>query len=157
MTDGLHGKNFAQSKTLCTWRSSLRGTWEVSPVPGLVPGRLGEGNSRTPSMEADEKSDEVVVLRKRPNKGRQLPAEVVEGRASPKGNSRQAAVVRTLSRSYHVDPNAGCASSAERIKPAPRQTFDPREEPGALAAHAGIGAGGEEQSSSLVRCRLLSE
>jgi hypothetical protein len=25
---------------------------------------------------------------KRPNKGRQLPAEVVEGRASPKGNSR---------------------------------------------------------------------
>ena len=98
MTDGLHGKNFAQSKTLCTWRSSLRGTWEVSPVPGLVPGRLGEGNSRTPSMEADEKSDEVVVLRKRPNKGRQLPAEVVEGRASPKGNSRQAAVVRTLSR-----------------------------------------------------------
>jgi hypothetical protein len=138
MTDGLHGKNFAQSKTLCTWRSSLRGTWEVSPVPGLVPGRLGEGNSRTPSMEADEKSDEVVVLRKRPNKGRQLPAEVVEGRASPKGNSRQAAVVRTLSRSYHVDPNAGCASSAERVKPAPRQTFDPREEPGALAAHAGI-------------------
>ena len=145
MTDGLHGKNFAQSKTLCTWRSSLRGTWEVSPVPGLVPGRLGEGNSRTPSMEADEKSDEVVVLRKRPNKGRQLPAEVVEGRASPKGNSRQAAVVRTLSRSYHVDPNAGCASSAERVKTAPRQTFDPREEPGALAAHAGICAGGAQQ------------
>jgi hypothetical protein len=29
---------------------------------------------------------------------RQLLAEVVEGRASPKGNSRQAAVVRTLSR-----------------------------------------------------------
>ena len=28
-------------------------------------------------------------------------------------------------------------------------TFDPREEPGALAAHAGICAGGEEQSSSL--------
>ena len=36
--------------------------------------------------------------RKRPNKGRQLPAEVVEGRASPKGKSRQPAVVRTLSR-----------------------------------------------------------
>jgi len=30
-------------------------------------------------------------------------------------------------------------------------TFDPREEPGALAAHAGICAGGEEQSSSLPR------
>src|ERR1700746_227739 len=49
-------------------------------------------------MYADEKSDEVVVPTKRPNKGGQLPAEVVEGRASPKGNSRQAAVVRTLSR-----------------------------------------------------------
>ena len=63
-----------------------------------MPGRLGKATSRTPSMNADEKSDEVVVPRKRPNKGRQLPAEVVEGRASPKGNSRQAAVVRTLSR-----------------------------------------------------------
>ncbi len=28
------------------------------------------------------------TLAKRLNKGRQLPAEVVEGRASPKGNSR---------------------------------------------------------------------
>jgi hypothetical protein len=49
-------------------------------------------------MDAGEKSDEAIVPRKRSNKGRQLPAEVVEGRASPKGNSRQAAVVRTLSR-----------------------------------------------------------
>src|SRR6266849_1648833 len=61
-------------------------------------GPAREGNSRTPSMYADEKSDEAIVLAKRPNKGRQLPAEVVEGRASPKGNSRQTAVVRTLSR-----------------------------------------------------------
>src|SRR5215467_6916871 len=61
-------------------------------------GPAREGRSRTPSMYADEKSDEVVVPRKRSNKGRQLPAEVVEGRASPEGNSRQAAVVRTLSR-----------------------------------------------------------
>src|SRR5712664_4232909 len=67
------------------------------PCPDLS-GPAREGNSRTPSMYADEKSDEVVVPRKRPNKGRQLPAEVVEGRASPEGNSRQAAVVRTLSR-----------------------------------------------------------
>jgi hypothetical protein len=57
-------------------------------------GPAREGRSRTPSMYADEKSDEAVVPRKRPNKGRQLPAEVVEGRASPEGNSRQAAVVR---------------------------------------------------------------
>ena len=51
-------------------------------------GPAREGKSRTPSMYAGEKSDEVVVLRKRPNNGRQLSAEVVEGRASPKGNSR---------------------------------------------------------------------
>jgi hypothetical protein len=51
-------------------------------------GPAREGKSRTPSMYADEKSDEAVVPRKRPNKGRQLPAEVVEGRASPEGNSR---------------------------------------------------------------------
>ena len=61
-------------------------------------GPAREGNSRTPSMHVDEKSDEATVPRKRPNKGRQLPAEVVEGRVSPKGNSRQTAVVRTLSR-----------------------------------------------------------
>jgi hypothetical protein len=36
-------------------------------------------------------------------------------------------------------------------------TFDPREEPGALAAHAGICAGGEEQSSSLPRPSLACE
>src|SRR6266851_719544 len=30
MANGLHGKNLAQSETLCTWRSSLHGTWEVS-------------------------------------------------------------------------------------------------------------------------------
>ena len=55
-----------------------------------VPGRLGKAKkkSRTPSMYVDEKSDEAIVPAKRLNKGRQLPAEVVEGRASPKGNSR---------------------------------------------------------------------
>src|SRR5260370_42204860 len=65
---------------------------------GTCAGPAREGRSRPPSMYADEKSDEVVVPRKRSNKGRQLPADVVEGRASPEGNSRQAAVVRTLSR-----------------------------------------------------------
>ena len=41
-----------------------------------------------------------------------------------------------------------------RISPAALSPFrrqDPRDEPGALAAHAGICAGGEEQSSSLPR------
>ena len=51
-------------------------------------GPAREATSRTPSMYVDEKSDEAIVLAKRLNNGRQLPAEVVEGRASPKGNSR---------------------------------------------------------------------
>ena len=50
-------------------------------------GPAREGESHTLSMNADEPSDEVVVPTKRPNKGRQLPAEVVEGRASPKGKA----------------------------------------------------------------------
>jgi hypothetical protein len=53
--------------------------------------RIRDKDGHVPSMYADEKSDEAVVPTKRPNKGRQLPAEAVEGRASPKGNSRQAA------------------------------------------------------------------
>src|SRR5450759_397014 len=63
-----------------------------------VPGRFGKATSRTPSMYVDEKSDEAIVPAKRLNKGRQLPAEVVEERASRKGNSREAAAVGTLSR-----------------------------------------------------------
>jgi hypothetical protein len=73
---------------------NLGGLIHARPLAG--PAR--EGISRTPSTHVDEKSDEATVPRKRPNKGRQLPAEVVEGRASPEGNSRQTAVVRTLSR-----------------------------------------------------------
>jgi hypothetical protein len=53
---GLYEKNLAQSETLCTWRSSSRGTWEVLPVPGLVPGRLGKAIAAR-----REKSNEVVV------------------------------------------------------------------------------------------------
>src|SRR6202158_4539824 len=98
MANGSHGKNLAQSETLVHvekfFARNLGGLTRARTCAG--PAR--EGKSRTPSMYADEKSDEVVVPRKRPNKGRQLPAEVVEGRASPEGNSRQAAVVRTLSR-----------------------------------------------------------
>ena len=50
------------------------------------------------NMYAGEKSDWATVPKKRPNNGRRLPAEDVEGRARPKGNSRQAAAVRTQSR-----------------------------------------------------------
>src|SRR5258708_1398288 len=86
-------------------------------------GPAREGKSRTPSMYADEKSDEAIVPRKRSNKGRQLPAEVVEGRASPKGNSRQAAVVRTLSRDATSIRLAAVAPEASSVKTVVRRTF----------------------------------
>ena len=79
-----------------------------------VPGRLGKATSRTPSMYVDEKSDEAIVLAKRLNKGRQLPAEVVEGRASPKGNSRLGGRGSDTEPICRVDPNNGCASDDER-------------------------------------------
>ena len=106
-------------------------------------GPAREGTSYTPSMYADEKSDEAVVLTKRPNKGRQLLAEVVEGRASPKGNSRQAAVVRTPSR-VATSIRLTAVRWTHAAPTVWRLTFDPREEPGALAAHAGICAGGAQ-------------
>ncbi len=43
---------------------------------------------------------------------------------------------------YCVDLAGGCALGEERVQTARRSTFDPREEPGALVAHAGICAGG---------------
>jgi hypothetical protein len=45
-----------------------------------------------------EKSDSVIILMKRPNKGRQLSAEAVEGRTLPEGNSGWMAAVRTQCR-----------------------------------------------------------
>ena len=49
-------------------------------------------------VDVDEKSDEAIVLMKPSNKGVNTLAEVVEGRASPEGNSDQVAAVRTQSR-----------------------------------------------------------
>ena len=51
--------------------------------------------------------------------------------------------------SYPVDPIGGCALDRGRVQTVCSPTIDPREEPGALAALAGICAGGEERSSFL--------
>jgi hypothetical protein len=56
--------------------------------PDSCAGPAREGVKPHAEMYVDEQSDEAIVLAKRLNKERQLPAEVVEGRASPKGNSR---------------------------------------------------------------------
>jgi hypothetical protein len=124
---------------------------------GLTRARTGggparEGKRRTPSMYADEKSDEAVVPRKRPNNGGQLPAEVVEGRASPEENSRQAAVVWTLSR---VATSIRLAAVRRVAGGAHRRRADVRPEGGARCVSSARRdlCGGEEQSSSLPRPR----
>src|SRR5258708_38262259 len=99
---------------------NLGGLTRARPCAGAA----RDGRRRTPSVYADEKSDEVVVPRKRSNKGRQLPAEVVEGRASPEVNSRRAGVVRTLSRATPSIRLAAVRRCACGFKPcvAPRST-----------------------------------
>ena len=78
------------------------------------PGR--EGNSSKMTMHADEKSDEEVVPKKRPNNGSALPAEAVEGRTSPKGNGGRTAAARTLSRSAASNGLAAVRQAARRNK-----------------------------------------
>ena len=50
------------------------------------------------NMDADENSDGVIVLAKRPNKEGVSSAEAVEGRTPPKGNGGEMAAARTLRR-----------------------------------------------------------
>jgi group II intron reverse transcriptase/maturase len=71
------------------------------------------------NMHGDEKSDEGVVPEKRSNNGSLLPAEAVEGRTSPKGNSRQAAAIRTQSR-------AAASPGLAAVRQAARQSKDVR-------------------------------
>ena len=55
---------------------------EISNTPSaIVEGRSVKALSRTTDMHVLEKSDYAVVPVNRSNKGRQLPAEVGEGRA----------------------------------------------------------------------------
>jgi hypothetical protein len=54
-------------------------------------------------MYADEKSDEAVVLTKRPNKGRQLLAEGLTQGKQPTGGRGSDTEPR-----YYVDPIGGC-------------------------------------------------
>ena len=76
---------------------------EISNAPLAVSeGRSVKAHSRTTDTYALEKSDCAVVPVNRPNKGRQLPAEVGEGRVQLEENIVQAYMLLTLSRNTHV-------------------------------------------------------
>jgi len=118
-------KNLAQSETLCTWGSSLRGTWEVSPVPGTCAGPAREGNSHTPSMYAGEKSDEVVVPRKHRTKEGNFRRRSWREGPHPRGTADRRPWFETLSRAAtsirlalcagaHAVPNRTCRRRSTR-------------------------------------------
>src|SRR4029077_2448679 len=75
-----------------------------------------KANSRTMSVHADEESDEGIVPMKRSNNGSLLPAEIVEGRASPKGNGGQTAATRTLRRGTASNGLAAVRQAARQSK-----------------------------------------
>ncbi len=67
-------------------------------------------------MNADEKSDKVIVPEMLPNKGSLLPAEVVEERTLPKRNTSQTTAVRTQSRGTASNGLAGVRQAARQRK-----------------------------------------
>ena len=84
--------------------------------------------SHKTDMDVLEKSDCAVVPVNQPNKGRQLSAEVGEGRAQLEENIVRAHMLLTLSRKMHVTVFERCA----RSKPAVEVCFHaihPSEEP----------------------------
>ena len=88
-------------------------------------------------MNERRKSDRPIVPSQRPNKAVEAVAEGVEGRGLAKGNPNPQNMSRTQSR-------RNVNKARERIReaaPAPRR-HDPRQEPSALNALAGICAGG---------------
>ncbi len=71
--------------------------------------RSAKATSHKADMYAPEESDCAVVPMNRPNNGRQLPAEVGEGRVQLEENIVWAHMLLTLSRNMH-DPAFGrCA------------------------------------------------
>jgi hypothetical protein len=83
---------------------------EISRAPLAVSkGWSAKAINRTADTYALEKSDCAVVPVNRPNKGRQLPAEVGEGRVQLEENIVWAHMLLTLSRIMHVPAFGRCA------------------------------------------------
>jgi len=84
-------------------------------VSGGHAGPAHEGNSRTMSMYADEKSDEGIRPMKQPNKEGAPSAEAAE-RPSPEGNGGETAAARTLRRDTASIGLAGVRRAARQSK-----------------------------------------
>ena len=100
-------------------------------------------------MSVMEKSDLLIVAMKRANKAASAAAELVERRGGAKENAELQSTVRTQSRAAVSQAQARIREAVFTREAGPRH--HPRWEPGALAAPAGICAGGGEKSPSLPR------
>jgi hypothetical protein len=100
-------------------------------------------------MGVMEKSDLLIVAMKRANKAASAAAELVERRGGAKENAELQSTVRTQSRAAVSQAQARIREAVFTREAVPRH--HPRWEPGALAAPAGICAGGGEKSPSLPR------
>jgi len=85
-----------------------------SPVRHGRTGRIGKAKRRNPMMNEDGKSDEIVVPTKRPNEGRSLPEEAVEGRVSTMGNVHGLTACRTQRRDQHAHDGLACVREVAR-------------------------------------------
>ena len=100
-------------------------------------------------MNGTKKSDSSIVPAKPANKVERSTAELVEGYDGTKRNAELQSTVRTQSRAAVSQAQARIREAVFTREAVPRH--HPRWEPGALAAPAGICAGGGEKSPSLPR------
>ena len=126
---------------------SVRGNRETSErgLRGNRADATGKVNSRTPVDRSDEESDGNIVPRKSTNKGSSVPAELMEGRAPAKRNSKHEAVNRIQGREF-------ASIVLQRVR---HGTQYSRQEPYAVVPHVRICAGGTRQRVSLPRHQAL--
>src|SRR3954451_17660264 len=114
MANGLHGKNLAESETLRTWRSSLHGTWEVSSMPRLLPGRLGKAiaarRACTRMRSRTGRSTEEATEQRKATSGGGRGGKGLTRGEQPTGGRGSDTELR-----YHVDSIGGCGPDCMRF------------------------------------------
>ena len=109
-------------------------------------------------MHGHEKSDLVIVAMKPANKAKEAHCGGVCGvERSGVGGAKGGGQGEYAPAQHVLDPEPGSRDKRAGAYTATLAVTHPRWEPGALAAPAGICAGGGEKSPSLVRCGLLSK
>jgi len=113
MANGLHGRTSRSRRPCARGEVLCAEPGRSHPCPDSCAGPAREGDSRTPSMYVDEKSDEAIVPAKRLNKGgnsrRKSWREGPHQEEQPLGGRGSDTEPK-----YRVDPNNGCASGDER-------------------------------------------